>query len=119
MKLTNAVKLISPIVVCVALSACATDYGSQLAEPNYGRHGMHYTEGNVDPTMLMNGTYASKQLNGPSMPLGAFCLTDYRCSPQSQLSVIRMGPVAGHSWESSGICFGPAWAAIFLSRRQY
>jgi hypothetical protein len=51
MKLTNAVKLISPIVVCVALSACATDYGSQLAEPNYGRHGMHYTEGNVDPTM--------------------------------------------------------------------
>jgi hypothetical protein len=85
MRLISAVKLISPIVVCVALSACATDYGSQLAEPNYGRHGMHYTEGNVDPTMLMNGTYASKQLNGPSIPLGAFCFTDYRCSPQSQL----------------------------------
>jgi hypothetical protein len=92
MKLTNAVKLISPIVVCVALSACATDYGSQLAEPDYGRHGMHYTEGNVDPTMLMNGTYASKQLNGPSMPLGAFCLTDYRCSPQSQLSSSGWAP---------------------------
>jgi hypothetical protein len=36
MKLTNAVKLISPIAVCAALSACATDYGSQLAEPNFG-----------------------------------------------------------------------------------
>ena len=86
MKLTNAVKLISAIVVCVALSACATDYVSQLAEPNYGLHRMHYTEGNVDPTMLMNGTYASKQSNGPSMSLGAFCLTDNRCSPPSQLS---------------------------------
>jgi hypothetical protein len=92
MKLINAVKLISPIVVCVALSACATDYGSQLAEPNYGRHGMHYAEGDVDPTMLMNGTYASKQLNGPSMPLGAFCLTGYRCSTQSQLSSSGWAP---------------------------
>ena len=86
MKLTNAVKLTSHIVVCVGLSACATDYVSQLAEPNYGLHRMHYAEGNVNPTMLINGTYATKQLNGPSMPLGAFCLTDYRCSPQSQLS---------------------------------
>ena len=92
MKLTSAAKLISPIVVCVALSACATDYVSQLAEPNFGLHRMHYADDNVDPTMLMNGTYASKQLNGPSMPLGAFCLTDYRCSPQSQLSSSGWAP---------------------------
>jgi hypothetical protein len=92
MKLTNAVKLISPIVVCVGLSACATDYVSQLGEPNYGRHGMHYTEDNVDPTMLMNGTYAWKQLNGPTMPLGAFCSTDYRYSPQSRLSSSGWAP---------------------------
>jgi len=90
--LTTAVKLVSPIVVGVAISVCATDYGSQLAEPNYGRHGKHYTEGNMDPTMLMNGIYASKQLNGPSMPLAAFCLTDYRCSLQSQLSSSGWAP---------------------------
>lgn len=92
MKLTNAAKWISALVVFGALSACATDYASQLAEPNYGLHHMHYTEGNVDPTMLMNGTYASKQLNGPSVPLGAFCLTAYRCSTQSQLSSSGWAP---------------------------
>jgi hypothetical protein len=82
MKLTNPVKLISPIVVCVTLSACATDYVSQLTEPDFGMNHLKYTEGNVDPTMLMNGTYASRQLNGSS--LGAFCMTD-RCSQQAPL----------------------------------
>jgi hypothetical protein len=53
---------------------------------------MHYTEGNVDPTMLMDGIYASKQLSGSSMPLGAFCLGDYRCSPQSRLSSSGWAP---------------------------
>ena len=91
MKLTNAAKLISPIVVCAALSACATDYASQLAEPNFGLHHVHYAD-DVDPTMLMNGTYASKQLNGSSVTLGAFCLTDNRCSPQSQLSSSGWAP---------------------------
>jgi hypothetical protein len=67
-------KLISSFVICLALSACATDYVSQLSEPNYGRHSFHYSEGNVDPTLLMNGVYASKQMNGPdvSVPLGFF-----------------------------------------------
>ena len=82
MKLTHPIKLVSRIVVCVALSACATDYVSQLAEPNYGMHGLKYTEGNVDPTMLMNGTYASKQLYGSFF--GTFCMTD-RCSQQAPL----------------------------------
>jgi hypothetical protein len=35
--------------------------------------------------MLMNGTYASKQMNG-LYGSRAFCLTDYRCSPQAQQS---------------------------------
>jgi hypothetical protein len=78
-------KLISSLIICLTLSACATDYVSQLSEPNYGVRGLHYSEENVDPTLLMDGRYASKQLNGPSIPLGAFCLTDYRCSQQSQL----------------------------------
>lgn len=78
-------KLIPSLIMILALSACATDYASQLSEPNYGRRGLHYSEENVDPTLLMNGIYASKQLNGSSMPLGAFCLTDYRCSQQSPL----------------------------------
>jgi hypothetical protein len=39
----------------------------------------------MDPTLMMNGVYASKQMNGSLQvqPLGAFCLTDYRCSPLS------------------------------------
>jgi hypothetical protein len=80
--------LISSLTICLGLSACATDYVSQLSEPNYGLRGLHYSIENVDPTMLMNGTYASKQMNGlyGSRPLGAFCLTDYRCSQQAQQS---------------------------------
>ena len=87
-------KLISSLIICLALSACATDYVSQLSEPSYGRHGLHYSEGNVDPTLLMNGVYASKQLNGPdvSVPLGFFCLTIYRCSQQPQLSASGFAP---------------------------
>lgn len=82
MKLVRAVKLMSPLIIGLALSACATDYVSQLSEPNYGRHGLHYLEENVDPTLMMNGIYASKQMNGS--PLGAFCLTD-RCSQSAPL----------------------------------
>jgi hypothetical protein len=85
-------RLISSLTVCLALSACATDYASQLYEPNYGVRSLHYTESDIDPTLLMNGTYASKQMNGLySRPLGAFCLTDYRCSQQAQQS--------SHGWD--------------------
>jgi hypothetical protein len=85
--MNSASRLISPFIICLTLSACATDYVSQLSAPNYGMHGLHYSEGNVDPTLLMNGIYASKQMNAPdvSEPLGAFCLTAYRCSQQPQL----------------------------------
>jgi len=81
-------RLISLLIICLGLSACATDYASQLYEPNYGIRSLKFTEGNVDPAFLMNGTYASKQMNGlsGSKPLGAFCLTDYRCSQQAQPS---------------------------------
>jgi hypothetical protein len=81
-------RLISSLTVCLALSACATDYVSQLYQPNYGVRGLHYSPADVDPTLLMNGTYASEQMNGlyGSAPLGAICLTNYRCSPQAQQS---------------------------------
>ena len=81
-------KLISSLIVCLALSACATDYASQLYEPNYGIRSLHYGPGDVDPTLLMDGTSASKQMSGlyGSKSLGVFCLTDYRCSPQAQQS---------------------------------
>ena len=80
--LTTAVKLISPIVACVALSACATDYVSRLTDPSAGAPSVRYSERTVDPTMLMNGTYASKQLSGSSF--GTLCMTD-RCSQQAPL----------------------------------
>jgi hypothetical protein len=76
-------KLISLLIICLGLSACATDYASQLYQPNYGVRGLHYTESDVDPTFLMNGGYASRQMNGLSGSrfLAPFCLADYRCSP--------------------------------------
>jgi hypothetical protein len=81
-------RLISSLILCLGLSACATDYASQLSEPNYGIRSLKYTESSVDPTLLMNGTYASKQMNGlyGSRSLGVFCLTDYRCSQPTQQS---------------------------------
>lgn len=87
-------RLISSLIICLALSACATDYVSQLSEPNYGIRGLHYSPGDVDPTLLMNGTYASKQLNGfyLSNPSGPFCLTDNRCSLQAQQSSAGWNP---------------------------
>jgi hypothetical protein len=79
-------RLISFLTLCVGLSGCATDYVSQLYEPNWGVRGLHYSPENVDPTLMMNGSYAAKQMNGLyiSMPMGPFCATDYRCSQQAQ-----------------------------------
>jgi hypothetical protein len=81
-------KLVLFLIVCLGLSACATDFASQLSEQNFGLRGLHYYPENVDPTLLMNGTYASKQMNGfyVSKPSGPFCLTDYRCSQGQQWS---------------------------------
>jgi hypothetical protein len=78
-------KLISSLIICLGLSACATDYVSQLSEPDFGRRGLHYSPENVDPILMMNGTYASQQMNGLYLyqPSGAFC-TDYRCSRLAQ-----------------------------------
>jgi hypothetical protein len=83
-------RLISCLILCLGLSACATDYVSQLNQPNYGVRGMHYTESNIDPTLLMNGDYASKQMNG--FYVSKSCLTDYRCSPQGQQSSSGWNP---------------------------
>jgi len=87
-------KPITLLIISLGLSACATDYVSQLSEPNYGIRSLKYTEGTIDPTLLMNGTYASKQMNGlyVSKYSGPFCLTDYRCSPQAQQSSSGWNP---------------------------
>jgi hypothetical protein len=87
-------KLISSLIICLALSACATDYVSRLSEPDFGRRGLHYSEGNIDPTLMMDGIYASKQMNSPygSQPLGAFCLTEYGCTQQVPLSSSGWAP---------------------------
>jgi hypothetical protein len=87
-------RLIASLIVCLGLSACATDYASQLSEADYGIRSLHLSPGDVDPTLLMNGTYASKQMNGLyiSRPSGPFCLTDYRCSPQAQQSSSGWNP---------------------------
>jgi hypothetical protein len=77
-------RLIPALIACLTLSACATDYVAQLNQPNYGVRGIHYTEGNIDPTLLMNGSYASKQMNG--FYISKSCVPDYRCSPQAQQS---------------------------------
>jgi hypothetical protein len=80
---SEAMRIISALIVCLALSACATDYVSQMYQPNYGVRGLHYTESNIDPTLIMNGSYAAKQSNG-LYESSAFCLNDYRCSPLTQ-----------------------------------
>jgi hypothetical protein len=87
-------RLISSLMICLGLSACATDYVSQLSESDYGIRSLHYSVGDVDPILLMNGTYASKQINGlsASNPWGAVCLTDYRCSPQAEQSSSGWNP---------------------------
>jgi len=77
-------RLILPLLICLGLSACATDYVSQLYEPNYGVRGSHYySEDTLDPTLITNGAYASKQMNGlyVSKPL---CLNGYSCSQPAQ-----------------------------------
>jgi len=87
-------RLISCLIICLGLSACATDYVSQLSESNYGVRSLEFSREDVDPTLLMNGTYASKQLNGISVsnPLGAVCLTDYRCARQAPPSTPGWDP---------------------------
>jgi len=75
------------MIICLVLSACATDYASQLSGPNFGRTGLKFVEEDVDPTQLMNGTYASKQMNESSVsrPFGAFCLSANGCSQRAPL----------------------------------
>ena len=87
-------RLISFFIICLGLSACATDYVSQLYEPNHGIRTLKYTESDVDPTLLLNGVYASKQMNGlyGSKLSTPFCLTDYRCSSQTQQSTSGWNP---------------------------
>ena len=79
-------KAITLVIVGLALSACATDYTSELYQPDFGKQpSLHYSEqGNMDPAFYMNGTYASKQMFGSyaAAPYGFFC-TSPGCSQQA------------------------------------
>jgi hypothetical protein len=76
-------RLISSLVLCLALSACATDYASQLSESNFG-YRVLYSRDPADPAQLMNGLYSS----GPAGT--AFCLT--RCYPEAPLWASGFAP---------------------------
>lgn len=84
MKLISVTKWMSPLITGLVLSGCATDYVSQLSEPNFGMaQRVHYSEqNNMDPTMMMNGIYASTQMS--TFSSGALCSTD-RCSQSAPL----------------------------------
>jgi hypothetical protein len=69
-------KLISSLGLCLALSACATDYASQLSESHFGYRVLNSRDP-ADPAQLMNGLYTS----GPTGT--AFCTT--RCSREAPL----------------------------------
>jgi hypothetical protein len=74
MKLISLVKLISPLIIGLALSACATDYASQLSEPHFGARALNSRD-SMDPAVMMNGLYVSR-------PVGTYCLAAYGCSQQ-------------------------------------
>ena len=69
-------KLILSLGLCLALSACATDYASQLSESNFG-YRVLYSKDPVDPAQVMNGLYSS----GPAAT--TVCLT--QCSREAPL----------------------------------
>jgi hypothetical protein len=78
------IKVIAPLSIGLALSACATDYTSQLAEPNFGRQVLN-SKDSLDPSQLTNGLYLSR-------PAAAFCLSTYGCSQQPPLWASGFAP---------------------------
>jgi hypothetical protein len=74
MKLITRVALLSPLIAVLTLSACATDYASQLSEPHFGARVLN-SQDSLDPAVMMNGLYVSR-------PLGTYCLSAYGCSQQ-------------------------------------
>jgi hypothetical protein len=74
MKPISRVKLISPLIIGLTLSACATDYASQLSEPHFGARTFNSRD-SLDPSVIMNGLYEAR-------PVGTYCLAAYGCSQQ-------------------------------------
>jgi hypothetical protein len=72
----SIMKLIFSLGLCLALSACATDYASQLSQSNFG-YRVLYSKDPADPAQLMNGLYSA----GPAGTV--FCLN--RCSREAPL----------------------------------
>ncbi|MGO9945782.1 MAG: hypothetical protein ACLPWG_02900 [Steroidobacteraceae bacterium] len=78
MKLIWNAKLISALILPLALSACATtDYVSQLSQPNFGVQAPHAFS--LEPSAIMYGPFAPKPSQVPCVA------ADYRCTPQMQL----------------------------------
>jgi hypothetical protein len=76
-------KLISSLGLSLVLSGCATDYASQLSEPNFG-YRVLYSRDPADPAQLMNGLYTLGSAGT------AFCLT--RCSREAPLWASGFAP---------------------------
>ena len=74
MNLIKRIGSMSPLIVALALSACATDYASQLSEPHFGYRTFNSRD-SLDPAVIMNGLYVPR-------PDAAYCLTAYGCSQQ-------------------------------------
>jgi len=61
------------ILISFSLSACATDYVSQLSQPNFGRWAPPSVD--IGSSALTDGAYMPKFWQAP-------CTTvDYRCAP--------------------------------------
>lgn len=79
----SVMKVILSLALCLALSACATDYASQLSDSNFGYRVLNSRDP-ADPAQLMNGLYTS----GPTGT--AFCAT--RCSRETPLWASGFAP---------------------------
>jgi hypothetical protein len=78
MKPIRNARLISALMLPLALAACATtDYVSQLSQPNHGLRALPAFS--LEPSALMYGPFAPKPSQVPCVA------ADYRCTPQMQL----------------------------------
>jgi hypothetical protein len=76
-------KLILSLGLCLALSACATDYASQLSQSNFGYRPLHSRDP-MDPAQVTNGLYT------PRAAGAAFCSN--RCYSEAPLWASGFAP---------------------------
>jgi len=86
-KLLGQLKCVAVFIASAVLTACATDYASELYKPNFGLPALN-SDDNVDSRLLMNGLYAAKPFGvSPyaANPYASPCLTaEYGCTQRTQ-----------------------------------